>query len=639
MKRVLKIIFLTFVFTSASLAQTNLVTNPGFEDSVNIGWRLNAWGGAAGRLFNETGDNVISGNISAKVIVDTTGDKVEKVSLMTDTIKNVPDGELILTVLARTETKENLPFKLSLKCVSEDGQRKWYGGEQILLSTTPQKVTFIVSPDSKYRANIFVRLSCGLEKGTYIFDDVFFGKNEDVHPPVPEGRRLREIVADKYPEGNVYIGGASQSAYWGTFSEEILNREFSYITPANDFKQTYVHPEPGVFRWATPDGWVQKAKANGQVIRMHSPIGPQCSKWAKEDSRTPEELSQNLTEYVTALCQHYNNESNILWMDVVNETIDANTGEWKGPKPGTDSWENPWTIIGFDTTYSETFQPPLYIKMAFELANKYAPNIKQIINQHGSMNDAAWDKVKKLVTYLRDNGLRVDGIGFQAHVDAGWEKENNDSGVNNLTALGNLIEWAHSHNLEFHITENNVYLRGENVGDWEKQAETFRAILSTVLAHRSTGVVTWNTWMIRDSDGKASDRTPTLFFADGSPKPAYYAVQDVLENPVSVNESSDKIPTRFVLEQNYPNPFSAGGGATTTIKYSIPSIVGTAHELSLQLTVYDVLGRKIATLVNGYKAPGNYQITFNAKNLPSGTYFYRLKAGDFSVTKKMILLK
>ncbi len=79
-------------------------------------------------------------------------------------------------------------------------------------------------------------------------------------------------------------------------------------------------------------------------------------------------------------------------MDVVNETIDANTGEWFGPKPGTDKWENPWPIIGYDTTHA--LRPPLYIKRAFELANEYAPNIKQIINQHGTMNDVAWDKVK-----------------------------------------------------------------------------------------------------------------------------------------------------------------------------------------------------------------------------------------------------
>jgi len=633
------IILLLLILSVPSYSQTNLIVNPGFEDSVNVGWWLNTWGGASGILANETGANVIFGNISAKVTVDTVGDKVEKVSLMTEAITNAPsEGELILTVYARTETQQYLPFKLSLKCESATGDKKWYGGEEVLLTTAPKKYTFMVSPDPAYRANIYVRLSCGLRKGTYIFDDALFKSNSGSSIEIPTGRRLREIVADKYPDGNVYIGGASQYVYWDTPSEEILYREFNYTTPANDFKQTYIHPEPGVYRWDRSDTWVQKAKDNGQVIRMHSPIGPQCSSWAKDDARTGEELLQNLEEYVKALCQRYNNEENILWMDVVNETIDKNTGAWFGPKPGTDSWENPWTIIGFDTTYSDTFQPPIYIKRAFELANQYAPNIKQIINQHGTMNDAAWDNVKLLVKYLRDNGLRVDGIGFQGHVDVGWENGVNDKGVNNITALGNLIDWAHANNLEFHITENNVFLRNGNVGKWEEQANTFKAILKVLLSKRTTGVVTWNVWMIRDSDGQSSDRTPVLFREDGSAKPAYYAVQTILEDPTTDVEESKVIPEEFDLGQNYPNPFNP----TTTIKYSIPAAVGNGHARSstyVTLKIYDILGQDVATLVNKQQSPGNYEIIFNANGLPSGTYFYRLTVENYSETKKMLLLK
>ncbi len=109
---------------------------------------------------------------------------------------------------------------------------------------------------------------------------------------------------------------------------------------------------------------------------------------------------------------------------------------------------------------------------------------------------------------------------------------------------------------------------------------------------------------------------------------------------LAVKEESP-VPERFILYQNYPNPFSAGGGtsdAVTTIKYSLPD-VGTTHELSLQLTVYDVLGREVATLVNEVQSPGNYSVKFNAGNLPGGVYFCRLSAGSFSKSIKMILLK
>ena len=93
-----------------------------------------------------------------------------------------------------------------------------------------------------------------------------------------------------------------------------------------------------------------------------------------------------------------------------------------------------------------------------------------------------------------------------------------------------------------------------------------------------------------------------------------------------INNSS--IPTRFSLSQNYPNPFNP----TTTIQYQIP-------ELSfVKLKVYDVLGNEILTLVNEEKPAGNYKLNWNATNIPSGVYFYKIKAGSFVVTKKMVLL-
>ncbi|HEY6627152.1 MAG TPA: carboxypeptidase regulatory-like domain-containing protein, partial [Ignavibacteriaceae bacterium] len=101
-------------------------------------------------------------------------------------------------------------------------------------------------------------------------------------------------------------------------------------------------------------------------------------------------------------------------------------------------------------------------------------------------------------------------------------------------------------------------------------------------------------------------------------------------------------PNVFSLEQNYPNPFNP----TTRIKYTIPN-VETRHASSLQmvtLKVYDILGNEIATLVNEEKPAGSYAVEFNihsdkGQNLTSGIYFYRLQAGNYIQTKKMILLK
>ena len=102
------------------------------------------------------------------------------------------------------------------------------------------------------------------------------------------------------------------------------------------------------------------------------------------------------------------------------------------------------------------------------------------------------------------------------------------------------------------------------------------------------------------------------------------------------NENSNNV-SDFKLLQNYPNPFNP----TTTIEYSIP-FVGTKKFSPLQnvqLKIYDVLGREIATLVNEKQSPGNYSVQFNASSLPSGIYFYTLRVGNFVATKKMILMK
>jgi len=85
----------------------------------------------------------------------------------------------------------------------------------------------------------------------------------------------------------------------------------------------------------------------------------------------------------------------------------------------------------------------------------------------------------------------------------------------------------------------------------------------------------------------------------------------------------------FNLFQNYPNPFNP----TTTIKYCIPK------ENFTTLKVYNILGKEIVTLVDDFKMAGNYEVTFDATNLPSGIYFYKLLTGNNLKTRKMILMK
>ena len=94
-------------------------------------------------------------------------------------------------------------------------------------------------------------------------------------------------------------------------------------------------------------------------------------------------------------------------------------------------------------------------------------------------------------------------------------------------------------------------------------------------------------------------------------------------------KNTEQLPIEISLLQNSPNPFNP----STSIQYAISS------RQFVKLTVYDLLGREIETLVNEEKPSGTYEITWYAENLPSGVYFYQLKAGSFIETKKMLLLK
>jgi hypothetical protein len=117
----------------------------------------------------------------------------------------------------------------------------------------------------------------------------------------------------------------------------------------------------------------------------------------------------------------------------------------------------------------------------------------------------------------------------------------------------------------------------------------------------------------------------------------------VLNGTVIVNANASKdlpsvelkqIPNKFALSQNYPNPFNP----TTTINFEI------AKEAKVNVQIYDLLGNKVITLVNTNKLAGAYNVMWNGLNnageiMPTGTYFYRITAGSFTQTKKMVLMK
>ncbi|MDQ7816909.1 MAG: NBR1-Ig-like domain-containing protein [Melioribacteraceae bacterium] len=141
-------------------------------------------------------------------------------------------------------------------------------------------------------------------------------------------------------------------------------------------------------------------------------------------------------------------------------------------------------------------------------------------------------------------------------------------------------------------------------------------------SHRFIGIVD-----LRLLDLKNSDSIVVVY--NNSFGEIIRSVAGWIESIVSVENNDTNIPTEFTLFQNYPNPFNPG----TTVKYRIPI------RCHVELEIFDILGRKIRTLVNELKEPGEYSSKFIAKGEASGVYIYRIKAGDYISVKKFILLK
>lgn len=322
------------------------------------------------------------------------------------------------------------------------------------------------------------------------------------------------------------IGATLNSEELNTQKEVLYLKNFKYLTPANPAKQTTVHPQPNVWNWGKIDEFIQFANKHKLVVRLHGPISPQASKWAKEDHRTAKELETNLTEFATAFAKHFNNEPTVKWMDVVNETILAD-GTWFGPKKGTDQWENPWLKIGLDENGF-----PLYILKAFEIATKKATNIQLVYNQNVGMETKMWDKVKETIFYIRSKGYRVDGIGWQAHLLLGAKRadfvDNTDA---TMKKLADLIDWAHQNKLAFHVTELDYLVKEKKDIESERlvQKRVYQELINVLVAKSKNGIVTLNLWDVSERYKKDTGYFQSIYDANFNPTPAYQVISNALE--------------------------------------------------------------------------------------------------------------
>ncbi len=200
-------------------------------------------------------------------------------------------------------------------------------------------------------------------------------------------------------------------------------------------------------------------------------------------------------------------------------------------------------------------------------------------------------------------------------------------------------EWVKQPN---HPTYQNTYgISNLGSGNWRVNFTAIQTQSNTVF-HKMPIVIKVSFSSGSDSSIRVmNDVNNQLFSFDFNRQPTTVAFDpnnDILLKTATltlgINKISNIVPDKFEMYQNYPNPFNP----VTKIKFDIPGAV-KGKTLEVKLIIFDILGKEIQTLVNEQLKPGSYEVTFDGINIPSGVYFYKLIAGEFTDTKRMLLIK
>jgi hypothetical protein len=311
--------------------------------------------------------------------------------------------------------------------------------------------------------------------------------------------------------------------------------------------------------------------------------------------------------------------------------------------------DNGWVMgVHLSTDYGSTWSLPMtsdaIISLAVSGSTVYAGGYDNGVYR-STNNGTLWTQTSlsgQCINALSISGNNIyagtitNGVYISTNVGVSWTK----------TSLGNLNTWsvASSGNKVFAGTDGSgVYYSSNNGTNWSQIGLWGRNVYSIVIysnlifagtdigfSSSTNNGINWtdhndgfvfgtallhsvlviNNYIIVGTDGWGIFRRPVLEI-------------------IGVRNISSEIPDKFKLEQNYPNPFNP----TTKIKFEIPK------NSFVKLTVFDILGREIETLVNEKLNVGTYSISWDADLYPSGVYLYKLKAGDFTYTKRMILIK
>ena len=307
------------------------------------------------------------------------------------------------------------------------------------------------------------------------------------------GERLKTLAQ----ASSLQIGYASLLQYYNRpdadLYQSIASEEFDLVTTENSMKWGYVNPEPGSYRWEAADTLMAFASDNGMAVHGHALVWyASLPQWVQQSPI--DERETLMLDFIDTMTSRY---ADVAIWDVVNEAFESD-GSYRNS-------------VWFEAMGSS------HIGKAFERAHRNVPDAVLIYNDYDiAIPGAKSDAVYSMLQTELAAGTPIDGIGFQMHIDTGFDQAD---------AVADQFERFAALGLDVYITELDVSMLD---GDTEqRQAEIFATVTHLCLSEPACRALQF--WGISDRYSWLKPYSPLLFDHEYQPKPAYYAVQDALQ--------------------------------------------------------------------------------------------------------------
>ncbi len=304
---------------------------------------------------------------------------------------------------------------------------------------------------------------------------------------------------------------------------DTLAREFNIVTPENVMKMETLQPQRGHFDFSQGDMLVDFAEAHHMLVHGHTLVWHnQLPGWLTSGTFTRDEAIQLLHDHIFTVLEHY--QGRVQFWDVVNEAI---------ADDGSGLRDTPWRrLIGDD-----------YVEMAFRFAHEADPDALLFYNDYGGeMGGTKSDAIYAMVKDFVARGVPINGVGLQMHLTLNTV---------NAYALAQNMQRLTDLGLQVQITEfDDRYNGATNANILQQQANDYRQVLDICLNNpKCTAFITWGvsdqgSWLRGAHLGFFNNPTvePLLFDDQYQPKPAYFAVQDVLAHHAAASPAATDAP-------------------------------------------------------------------------------------------------